>query len=71
MCPPLSPFHCYIEINITDNRHFALVYLLGITRLTFTRSMAREPSIHPLRSWGLCHSYPSSSDGARAKQHEW
>ena len=46
MCPPLSPFHPYIKINITDNRHFALVYLLGKTRLTFTRSMAHEPSIY-------------------------
>ena len=40
-------FHRYIEINITDKRHFALVYLLGITRLTFTQSMAQEPSINP------------------------
>ena len=34
------------KINITDNRHFALIYLLGITRLTFTRSTAQEPSIY-------------------------
>ena len=46
MCPPLSPSHRYNEINITDNRHFAHVYLLGITRLTFTQSMAQEWSIH-------------------------
>ena len=45
MCPPLSSYHRNIEINITDNRHFALVYLLGITRLTFTWSTAQEPSI--------------------------
>ena len=46
MCPPLSLYQRYIEINITDNRHFALVYLLGITRLTFTWSTAQEPSIY-------------------------
>ena len=46
MCTPLSPFHRYIEINITDNRHFALVYLLGITRQTVTGLTAQEPSIY-------------------------
>ena len=45
MCPPLSSFHRNIKINITDNRHFTLVYLLGTTRLTLTRSTAQEPSI--------------------------
>ena len=33
------------SINNTDNCHFALVYLLGITRLTFIRFSAQEPSI--------------------------
>ena len=46
MSPPLSFSPHHIEINNTDNRHFALVYLLGITRLTFTRSTAQEPSIY-------------------------
>ena len=34
------------EVNISDNHHFALIYLLGITRLMFTRSTAQEPSIY-------------------------
>ena len=46
MCPPISFDHRNIEININDNRHFALPYLLGITRPTFTWSQAQEPSIH-------------------------
>ena len=43
---PLSHFHHYIEINITDNCHFALVYLSGTTRLRFTRSTGQEPTIY-------------------------
>ena len=48
MCPPLSPFHRYIKINIPDNCHFAPVYFLGITRLTFTRSKEQQPSIYAI-----------------------
>ena len=29
MSPSFWQYHCNIEINITDNRHFAFVYLLG------------------------------------------
>ena len=36
---------CYIEINITENRHFALAYLLGKTKLSFIRSTGLEPSM--------------------------
>ena len=46
MCPPLSFSHHHIEINFTDNRHFVLVYLLGITRLMFTGSTAQEPPMY-------------------------
>ena len=48
MCPPISFSHHHIKINNTDNCHFALVYLLVITRLTFTWSTAQEPSIYEL-----------------------
>ena len=45
------------HINITDNHHSALVYLLGITRLMFTRSTAQEPSLYfsilPFSWWVL------------------
>ena len=44
----LNNYRRNIKINITDNRHFTLVYLLGITRLTFTQSTAQEPSIFVL-----------------------
>ena len=53
MCPPISFDHRNIEINITDNLHFALAYLLGITRPTFTRSTGQEPSIHTIRTQNL------------------
>ena len=46
MSLPLSYYHRNIEINITDNRHFALFHLLGITRPPFTQSMAQESPIH-------------------------
>ena len=42
----LLSLHRNIEINITDYRHFAPAYLLGITRPTFTQSTAREPSMY-------------------------
>ena len=45
ICPPISFDHCNIEINITNNHHFALAYLLGITRPTITWPPAQEPSI--------------------------
>ena len=35
-----------VIINITDNRHFALAYLLGITRTTLIWSAEREPFIY-------------------------
>ena len=37
-------FVCFI--NITENHHFALIYLLGITRLRFIQSTAQEPSMY-------------------------
>ena len=50
MCPPL-PTYCHnIEINMTKNRHFALAYSLGKTRLSFIRSTEQEPSIYNAKS---------------------
>ena len=46
MSLPLSLDHRNIKIKITDNRHFTLVNLLGITRPPFTWSTAQEPSIY-------------------------
>ena len=46
MSLPFLQYHPNIKINITDNRHFALAYLLGITRPTFTRSPAQELSLY-------------------------
>ena len=46
MWSPLSSYHRNIKINITNIRHFALVYLLGITRLMLTGSTAQELSIN-------------------------
>ena len=48
MCPPLLFSHHHIEINIIDTRHFALVYLLGITRLKFIQSTEQELSKYAL-----------------------
>ena len=40
-------FYCRnIKINITENRHFTLAYLLGKIRLSFIRSTEQEPSIY-------------------------
>ena len=46
MCPPLTSNCRNIEINTTKNRHFALAYSLGKTRLLFIGSMEQEPSIY-------------------------
>ena len=60
-CPYMSPVSPIlytsmsghsVDINITDNCHFALAYLLGITRLTLTWSPAQEPSIYTYISCG-------------------
>ena len=59
-------YHRNIEINITDNRHFAFIYFTGVTSLQLIWSTEQEPTIYVtdshLKKWEFTIKLDGSDD---------